>query len=183
MKVEETIDPFNKIGGLDDEIEEIEQLMSMVLNKNDHFKDLPVCRAVLIYGSSGTGKSLLLNALKISSMANVFSLAASELFVKNESVEEIINDTIERAIRCAPSLILIDEVDMLCPNRTQRLNDNDKKVISTLLRAFDKLNDHRNCRVFVLGATNKLDNVDASFRRCGRFDREIEIPTPNAKGR
>lgn len=168
---------------MDDEIDEIEQLMNMVLTKNEHFENLPVCRAILIYGSSGTGKSLLLEALKKSTTANVFSLTASELFIKNNSIEETINDIFDRAIKCVPSLILIDEVDMLCPNRTQRLNDNDKKIISALLRAFDKLNDHDNCRVFVLGATNKLDNLDASFRRHGRFDREIEIPTPNANGR
>lgn len=185
-KVEEIIDPFNKIGALDNEIDEIEQLISMGLIKNQNFKNLPLCKAALIYGSSGTGKSLLINALKKSTTANVYSLAALDLFStsqNDESIDEIVAILFENAIRTAPSLILIDDVDILCLNRTQRMSDSDKKVSSALLKCFDKLNETENSKVFVLGATNKLDSIDPSFRRCGRFDREIEIPTPNSKGR
>lgn len=182
--MEEVIDPFNKIGGLDEEIDEIEQLMSMALQKNANFKNLPLCKAVLLYGSSGTGKTLLMSALNKSTSANVFSLSAYDLYATNqgESTEEAVSNLFENAIKSAPSLVLIDEVDILCPNRAQRIGENDKKLLSALSKSFDKLNEC-NSKVFLLGATNKLDSVDPSFRRCGRFDRELEVPTPNQRDR
>lgn len=179
------MDPFYKIGGLDEEVEEIEQLVNMALNKNENFKNIPICKAALIYGNSGTGKSLLLNAMRKSTTANIFSLDASEMLTKTSdfALEELLSNIFEDAVKSAPSLILLDDVDILCPNRNQRLSDNEKKIISALIKAFDKLNDLDTCKVFVLGATNKIDSIDSSLRRCGRFDREIEIPTPNAKAR
>lgn len=157
----------------------------MALSKSDYFKNMPLCRAMLIYGSSGTGKSLILNALSKSKTTNVFTLSSLNLFTsQNDNThEETINEIFENAIRSAPSLVLMDDVDILCPNRSNRSNETDKKICSSLLKIFDKLNDLGNCKVFILGATNKIDSIDPAFRRCGRFDREIEIPTPNSRAR
>lgn len=158
--------------------------MYTALGKKDTIKGFKYCRGVLLYGSSGTGKTMLANALAESSNVNVIKVCAPDLYAKSTGkVEEMINNLFDEAIECAPSVIVLDEVDLFCPVRSGRLTDTDKKIVSSLLLHFDRLNQLMDCKVFVLGTTNKIDGIDGAFRRCGRFDREIEIPVPSPKAR
>lgn len=179
------IDPFKNIGGLDHEIHEIKDQMSLTLgaiNKNSSFQG---SKGVLLYGNSGTGKTLLVNAFAKSSNFKVIKLSASDLYIKTDgkTCEETIKNVFEEAIKYSPSMIILDEVDILCPVRTNRLTDTDRKVVSTLLTMFDKLDEMKHVRILILATTNKLESIDPAFRRYGRFDQEIEIPTPNPKNR
>lgn len=63
----------------------------------------------------------------------------------------------------APSVILMDELDTLCPGKNG--SEQEKRVFAVLLSLLDKLNDHR---VVVIGVTRQLENVDAALRRPGR---------------
>lgn len=171
------------IAGLDEEMEEICELMNVALGKRK-LSNLVQSRAVLLYGHSGTGKTTLAKVLGKISRVNVVSINAPDLYSKfSSSAEETITELFQEAIEHSPSIIIIDEIDILCPLRSNRITDTEKRIVSTLLLMFDNLNTTTNSRVFIIATTNKPDNIDPAFRRCGRIDREIEIPTPNPKNR
>ncbi|KAJ8976502.1 hypothetical protein NQ317_018446 [Molorchus minor] len=172
----------NKVVGVDEEIEEIHDIMDAALEKNKTYKFYQ-SRSVLLYGNSGTGKTNIAHALAKESKANLISISASDLYSKySGSVEDTIKENFQEAIDHQPSIIVIDEIDILCPSRSSRLTDTEKRIASTLLLMFDTLNS-KDSRVFIIATTNKIDNIDPAFRRCGRLDREIEIPTPSPKSR
>ncbi|KAJ3631466.1 hypothetical protein MTP99_012593 [Tenebrio molitor] len=171
------------VGGLDKEIIEIREAINSCLKKLNPY-GLKSCKSILLYGNSGTGKTLLAKALAKESKAHVIDICAPDLYSQHSSnVEEVIKDLFEEASERSPSIIVLDEVDILCPIRTQRMTDSEKRVVSTVLTMLDNLNQNPESRVFILGTTNKLDSIDPVFRRNGRFDREIEICTPSPKNR
>ena len=87
------------------------------------------------------------------------------------------------AQQCAPSVIFFDEIDGLCPIRSFKHEQVHNSVVTTLLSLMDGLDTNatqsRKQRVFVIAATNRIDNLDPALRRPGRFDREIFVGLPN----
>ena len=174
---------ISTIGGLDDEIKEVREAINGCLCTSNKTYGLKHSQSILLFGNCGTGKTLLARALAKESKAHTLEICASDLYSKHSgNAEETIKTLFEEALEHAPSIIILDEVDILCPVRSQRLTDSEKRVISTLLTMLDNLNQNSK-HVFVLGTTNKLESIDPVFRRYGRFDREIEISTPNPKNR
>ena len=80
-----------------------------------------------------------------------------------------------------PCLVVLDEIDALCPRRDGDGGDVEKRVVATLLTLMDGMVEEG--RVFVIAATNRPNSVDPALRRPGRFDREIEFGIPDAVGR
>ena len=90
----------------------------------------------------------------------------------------------EEAKKRSPCIIVLDEVDALCPRRDGDGGEVEKRVVATLLTLMDGMGaDKAAERVFVIAATNRPNSVDPALRRRGRFDREIEIGIPDAAGR
>ncbi|KRT80225.1 AAA protein [Oryctes borbonicus] len=180
---EQSKDLFKDIGGLDEEIIEVKELVQAGLGETTSRFDIKPSKGCLLYGHSGTGKTLLANAL--SNSTNVFKtiICATDLYtIYAGNSQFALKDLFQDAMDNAPSLIILDEFDILCPSRSNRLTDLEKRTVSSVLTFFDELNS-KGSKIFVLGTTNKIDNIDPAFRRCGRFDREIEIPTPNPTSR
>lgn len=154
------------------------------LGKSHMIPGFKIGRSVLLYGSSGTGKSLLTQSLQKEAKVHVISISPTDLYTKySGTAEDTIQKLFQEAVDRSPSLLILDEIDVLCPARTSRLTDTEKRVVSSLLASLDNLNDTEDCKVFIIAITNKIDSLDPSFRRCGRLDREIEIPVPNPTAR
>ncbi|KAI4463431.1 aaa-family atpase [Holotrichia oblita] len=176
-------DLFKDIGGLDEEIIEIKELMQAVLGKSDKKINIKPSRGCLLYGNSGTGKTMLANALANSSPFFKISICATDLYtIYSGNSEFALKDLFSDAVDNAPSIVILDEFDILCPSRSNKITELEKRAVSNVLMFFEELNK-KHSKVFVLGITNKIYNVDPAFRRSGRFDREIEIPTPNPRSR
>ncbi|CUS23000.1 LAQU0S07e05050g1_1 [Lachancea quebecensis] len=133
---------------------------------------------VLLWGPPGCGKTLLAKAVANESRANFISIKGPELLNKyvGES-ERAIRQVFSRARASVPCVIFFDELDALVPRRDASLSESSSRVVNTLLTELDGLNDRKG--IFVIGATNRPDMIDAAMLRPGRLDKTLFIELPN----
>jgi transitional endoplasmic reticulum ATPase len=134
-------------------------------------------KGVLLFGPPGTGKTLIAKAVAGESGAHFIHIAGPEVISKyyGES-EQKMRDIFDEAEERAPSIIFFDELDSITPRRDDDKGEVERRVVAQLLTMMDGLNERG--QVVVIGATNRVDSIDAALRRPGRFDREIEIGVP-----
>lgn len=92
-----------------------------------------------------------------------------------------VRDLFHKARAHCPSIIFFDEIDGLFLSREGELFEETRKIIGTILEELDGLEERHG--IMVLGATNRLNDIDPALIRPGRFDRLIEIPLPDTHGR
>lgn len=175
---------YDDIGGLDDELTKIRDMIELPLKHPELFERLGVSppRGVLLYGPPGTGKTLIARALARESGASFLSVNGPEIVGKHygES-EEQLRAVFDKARKTAPSIVFIDEIDSIAPRRDNVYGEVEKRIVAQLLTLMDGMGDARD--VVVIAATNREDAIDPALRRPGRFDREIEIGVPGRGGR
>jgi transitional endoplasmic reticulum ATPase len=140
-------------------------------------------RGVLLYGPPGCGKTFLVKAIAGSGQANVLSVKGAELLSKwvGES-EAAVRELFRRARESAPSLVFLDEIDALAPQRGAGTDGGTTdRVVAALLTELDGVESLRD--VVVIGATNRPDLIDAAMLRPGRLERLVFVPPPDAEAR
>ncbi|GAA0675777.1 AAA family ATPase [Natronoarchaeum mannanilyticum] len=174
---------YEDIGGLDDELEQVREMIELPLDQPDLFRRLGVNppKGVLLYGPPGTGKTLIAKAVANEVDAQFINVSGPEIMskYKGES-EERIREIFETAAENAPTIIFFDEIDSIAGERDDA-GDVENRVVAQLLSLMDGLDSRGD--VIVIGATNRVDAIDPALRRGGRFDREIEIGVPGVEGR
>src|ERR687892_1200041 len=177
---------WEDVGGLANVKDELSEAIEWPLKHADLFDEADVKppKGILLYGSPGTGKTMIAKAVATNSEANFISIKGPELISKwvGES-EKGVREVFRKAKQAAPSVIFFDEIDAIAPRRGGTSSDSNvtERVVSQLLTELDGLEDLRN--VVTIGATNRIDIVDAALLRPGRFDRIIEIPIPDKESR
>ncbi len=175
---------YEDIGGLNEEIKKIREMVEIPLKHPELFRKLGIepPKGVLLHGPPGTGKTLLARAVATESEANFILLNGPEIMSKfyGES-EKKIRDIFEEAEKTAPSIIFIDELDAIAPKREETQGEVERRVVSQILTMMDGLKSRG--KVIVIGATNRINSIDPALRRPGRFDREIAINVPGKEGR
>jgi len=170
---------YEDIGGLKDELQRLRETIELPLRHPELFQKLGIepPKGVLLYGPPGTGKTLIAKAVASESGAHFISIAGPEVISKyyGES-EQRLREVFEEARENAPSIIFIDELDSIAPRRDEVTGEVERRVVAQLLTMMDGLEERG--QVVVIGATNRVDAIDAALRRPGRFDREIEIGVP-----
>ncbi|KAJ1960599.1 AAA+-type ATPase [Dipsacomyces acuminosporus] len=177
---------YNSIGGLDQEIAEVRKLVETSLKEPQIFAEygLQPPRGVLLFGPPGTGKTLIARAVAAESQAFVHVINGAEIMNKfYGETESKLREMFDEARKHSPSIIFIDEIDALCPMRSEGESEVGKRVVATLLALMDGIAGCAGDRVVVIAATNRPNAVDAALRRPGRFDREIEVPIPSPQAR
>jgi transitional endoplasmic reticulum ATPase len=175
---------YEQIGGLEKELKLVREMVELPLRHEELFERLGIeaPKGVLLYGPPGTGKTLIARAIASESKLHFIKINGPEIIHKYYGESEArLREIFEEAIRKAPSVIFIDEIDAIAPKRANVLGDVEKRVVAQLLALMDGI--VRRGRVVVIGATNIPEMIDPALRRPGRFDREIVIPVPNAEGR
>ena len=174
---------YEDIGGLDDELDMVREMIELPLSEPDLFRRLGIDppKGVLLYGPPGTGKTLIARAVANEVDAHFQTISGPEVVskYKGES-EERLREAFEEAEANAPAILFVDEIDSIAGQRDEDA-DMENRVVAQLLTLLDGLEDRG--RVVVIGATNRVDSIDPALRRGGRFDREIEIGVPDETGR
>jgi transitional endoplasmic reticulum ATPase len=178
---------WTDIGGLEDVIQELVEVVEWPLKKPEAFRRLGINppKGVLIYGPPGCGKTLLARAVATESEANFISVKGPELISKwvGES-EKAIREIFRKARTASPSIIFFDEVDAIAPARGGGGSGDfhhSERVISQLLTEMDGLESMKD--VVVIAATNRPELIDKALLRTGRFDRFVNVDAPDAKSR
>ena len=175
---------WHDVAGADEAREELEEIVEF-LRDPKRFKKLGarVPKGVLLYGPPGTGKTLMAKAIATESGANFYFQSASsfvEMFVGVGSAR--IRRLFAEARKHQPSIIFIDELDAVGTARSggahNREHDQTLNQLLVELDGFDEAD-----RLIIMGASNRLDDLDPALLRPGRFDRQIHVATPDLKGR
>lgn len=175
---------YDHIGGLDKEIQRIREMVELPLRHPRIFERLGIAppRGVLLYGTPGSGKTLIARAVARETGAHFIVINGPEIIDKlYGQSESALRRVFEEARANAPSIVFIDEIDAIAPKRSQVQGEVEKRVVAQLLTLLDGLEDRGD--VIVIGATNLPDHIDPALRRPGRFDREIALPAPDRVGR
>ncbi|KKN45546.1 hypothetical protein LCGC14_0681990 [marine sediment metagenome] len=175
---------YNDIGGLNNEIQKVRDIVELPLKHPELFKAMGIAppKSILLHGPPGTGKTLLVRAVAYTADAHFIHITGPELLSKfHGQSEENLRKIFEEAKEMAPSIIFIDQLDSITPNRDKLTSQRERGLIAQLLSLLDGF-EARGDIIFI-AETNKIDHIDSSFRRPGRFDREIEIKVPDMEGR
>ena len=177
---------WEDVGGLETLKEELYEAVEWPLKHKEAFEytDVATPKGILLYGPPGTGKTLIAKAVAHTSESNFISIKGPELLSKwvGES-EKGVREVFRKARQAAPCIIFLDELDSLAPSRSSGSSDSNvtERVVSQLLTEIDGLEELHD--VMIIGATNRVDLIDSALLRPGRFDRIIEVPLPDTKGR
>ncbi|EDV19824.1 uncharacterized protein TRIADDRAFT_61745 [Trichoplax adhaerens] len=189
---------FNEVGGLKKQIRMIKEIMDFTTISGDHGSSLGIMNGILLHGPSGVGKTLVAEAAANESGKTSFHINGPEIFSRlygesEAKLRRIFDDAVHRALitavswpfrNRAPSIIIVDELDTICPKRSYTQNEVEKRIVATFASLLDRISKSSGSeRVVVIASTNRIDAIDTALRRPGRFDREIEISIPSIDDR
>jgi transitional endoplasmic reticulum ATPase len=178
---------WNDVGGLEKVKQELQETVQYPVEHPEKFLKFGMSpsRGVLFYGPPGCGKTLLAKAIANECQANFISIKGPELLTMwfGES-EANVRDVFDKARAAAPCVMFFDELDSIAKARGGSSGDAGgagDRVLNQILTEMDGMNAKKN--VFVIGATNRPDQIDGALLRPGRLDQLIYIPLPDEASR
>jgi cell division protease FtsH len=177
---------FDDVAGIDEAKEELEEIVEFLRNPQKYSRlGGKIPKGALLVGPPGTGKTLLARAIAGEAGVPFFTISGSdfvEMFVGVGASR--VRDMFEQAKKNAPCIVFIDEIDAVGRARGVGMgggNDEREQTLNQLLVEMDGF--EANEGVIIVAATNRKDVLDPALLRPGRFDRQIQVPNPDIKGR
>jgi len=177
---------FDDIAGIDEAKGEFEEIVSFLKEPEKYtIVGAKIPKGILLVGPPGTGKTLLAKAIANEADVPFFSVAGSEfveMFIGIGAAR--VRDLFKKASENAPCIVFIDEIDAVGRERGAGVgggNDEREQTLNQLLTEMDGFKENKG--VIVVGATNRVDILDAALLRPGRFDRQVTVNLPDRLGR
>ena len=177
---------FDDIAGIDEAKAEFEEIVSFLKQPDKYtIVGAKIPKGILLVGPPGTGKTLLAKAIANEADVPFFSVAGSEfveMFIGIGAAR--VRDLFQKASENAPCIVFIDEIDAVGRERGAGVgggNDEREQTLNQLLTEMDGFKENKG--VIVVGATNRVDILDAALLRPGRFDRQVTVNLPDRLGR
>ncbi len=177
---------FKDIAGIDEAKAEFEEIVSFLKEPEKYtIVGAKIPKGILLVGPPGTGKTLLAKAIANEADVPFFSVAGSEfveMFIGIGAAR--VRDLFKKASENAPCIVFIDEIDAVGRERGAGVgggNDEREQTLNQLLTEMDGFKENKG--VIVVGATNRVDILDAALLRPGRFDRQVTVNLPDRLGR
>lgn len=178
---------YADIGGLEQQIQEVREAVELPLLHPELYEEMGIKppKGVILYGSPGTGKTLLAKAVANQTSATFLRIVGSELIQKYlGDGPRLVRQLFQTAQDNAPSIVFIDEIDAIGTKRYESTSGGEREIQRTMLELLNQLDgfDDRG-DVKVIMATNKIETLDPALIRPGRIDRKIlfENPDQNTK--
>ena len=177
---------FQDVAGLDEEKAELQEVVDFLRNPDKFTKiGARIPHGILLAGPPGTGKTLLARAVAGEAEVRFLSISGSDFMEMYVGVgASRVRDLFDQAKKLAPSIIFIDEIDAVGRKRGSGLgggHDEREQTLNQLLVEMDGFGKTEG--VIVMAATNRPDILDPALLRPGRFDRQVYVGKPDAKGR
>jgi transitional endoplasmic reticulum ATPase len=175
---------FSAIAGMQELKDTIQLDVIDALNEKERYAEygLTIPNGMLLYGPPGCGKTFFAERMAEEIGFNFYQLKPSDVQSKyvNESQEKIKN-LFDEARENAPSIIFIDELDAVVPNRNNsNVNHMNTSAVNEFLAQMNNCGDDG---VFIIGATNRPNSIDPAILRAGRLDKVIYLPPPDLDAR
>ena len=172
---------FNDVAGHKEVKEDLQLIVEFLKNPakfKEHGAELP--KGALLTGSPGTGKTLLAKAVAGEAGVPFFSINGSDFMEMFVGVgAKRVREIFEKAKKSAPCIIFIDEIDAIGGKRNANNgNSEQRQTINALLAEMDGFNPDDSKGIFVMAATNRIEDLDSALIRPGRFDKHINVPIP-----
>jgi len=178
---------YDDIGGLTEELRDVRETVEDPLVNPEQFAAVGIepPSGVLLYGPPGTGKTMMAKAVANETDATFIKMAGSELvrkFIGEGS--RLVRDLFELAEKKEPAIIFIDEIDAIAAKRTDSKTSGDAEVQRTMMQLLSEMDGFETRgNVRIIAATNRFDMLDRAILRPGRFDRLIDVPSPDQTAR
>lgn len=177
---------FEDVAGADEVKEELEEIVEFLKNPKK-FNEIGarIPKGVLLFGSPGTGKTLLARAVAGEAGVPFYTISGSdfvEMFVGVGASR--VRDLFEQAKKTAPCIVFIDEIDAVGRQRGAGLgggHDEREQTLNQLLVEMDGFSPNEG--IIIIAATNRPDILDPALLRPGRFDRQVVVDVPDLTGR
>jgi transitional endoplasmic reticulum ATPase len=175
---------FSAIAGMQELKNTIQLDVIDALNQKERYAEygLTIPNGMLLYGPPGCGKTFFAEKMAEEIGFNFYQIKPSDIQSKwvNASQENIKN-LFDEARKSAPSIIFIDELDALVPNRdNSSVNHMNTSAVNEFLAQMNNCGDDG---VFIVGATNRPNSIDPAILRAGRLDKHIYLPPPDFEAR
>ena len=186
LNKEEPTNTFEDVAGADEAVQELDEIRDFLQNPARYEAlGAKIPRGVLLYGPPGTGKTLLARAVAGEAGVPFYTISGSdfvEMFVGVGASR--VRDLFNQAKENSPCIIFIDEIDAVGRQRGAGMgggHDEREQTLNQLLVEMDGFEENES--VILIAATNRVDILDPALLRPGRFDRQITVQPPDAKGR
>ena len=175
---------FSAIAGMQELKDTIQLDVIDALNEKERYAEygLTIPNGMLLYGPPGCGKTFFAERMAEEIGFNFYQIKPSDIQSKYiNASQENIKTLFDEARENAPSIIFIDELDAMVPNRNDsNVNHMNTSAVNEFLAQMNNCGDDG---VFIIGATNRPDSIDPAILRAGRLDKVIYLPPPDFDAR